>query len=402
MAALAASQLVSSLGGQMTWLALPWFVLVTTGSASRMALVFAVEVLPIALFGILSGTVVQRWGTRKTMLISDAAAAPLIALVPLLHAAGVLSFGLLLAVVFAIGTFAAPYFSSTRLILAEILGDDEQQVAQGNSLLEGAIELSGFAGPALAGVLIGTIGATNVLWIDAASYVVSFLLIALFVRPTVPVSPVKEERGTLAGLRFIVGDRLLRSVAGVSFLFGVFMPLLFVALPVMAYERFDGRPQAAGWLFAAWGAGSVAGSVLAYRAAGRIAPLQLARAAAVLCVLPLWALPVTLPLGAVAASIFACAFFVPAINAPVLGLFTLRTPTELRGKVMTALFTTNSIARPASFALSGPLLHLAGLTGAFLILAGGLSTAALILAIATRHADVAHLRPTLGEEARAV
>jgi len=69
--ALTVAQLISALGSQMTWLALPWFVLVTTGSASRMAVVFAVEVLPVALFGLLSGTVVQRWGTRRTMLVAE-------------------------------------------------------------------------------------------------------------------------------------------------------------------------------------------------------------------------------------------------------------------------------------------------------------------------------------------
>ena len=164
-----------------------------------MALVFAVEVLPVALFGIVSGSVVQRWGTRRTMLVADAAAAPLIALVPLLHAVGALSFGLLLAIVFAISTFAAPYFSSTRLLLAEILGDDERALAQGNSLLEGTIQLSGFVGPALAGVLIGTLGATTVLWIDAASYVVSFLLLWLFVPRAEPAQPGRRRTRSTCG-----------------------------------------------------------------------------------------------------------------------------------------------------------------------------------------------------------
>ena len=45
------AELVSSFGSQMTFLALPWFVLVTTGSAARMGIVLAVELLPIALLG---------------------------------------------------------------------------------------------------------------------------------------------------------------------------------------------------------------------------------------------------------------------------------------------------------------------------------------------------------------
>jgi predicted MFS family arabinose efflux permease len=386
--ALTAAQLISSLGTQMTWLALPWFVLVTTGSASRMAVVFAVEVLPVALFGLLSGTVVQRWGTRRTMLVADAAAAPLIALVPILHAAGVLSFGLLLVIVFAISTFATPYFSSTRLLVAEILRDDERGVAQANSLLEGTIQLAGFAGPALAGVLIGTLSATSVLWIDACSYLVSFLLLVAFVPRIAAPPPSDEATGVLAGLRFILRDRLLRAIGGVSFLFGIFVPFLFVALPVLALEEYDGSPQAAGWLFAAWGGGAVAGSVLAFRASATTTPLRLAVVASVLCALPLWLLVPTPPLWLAVAAIFACSFFVPAINVPVLSLFTLRTPPALRGKVMTALITSNGLARPLSFALAGPLLHAAGLTGVFVIVAAGVSfgAACFVAAVASQGA----------------
>jgi len=78
------AEALSSLGSRMTWLALPWFVLVTTGSPTRMGIVFAVEVVPMALFGIPSGAAVQRFGARRTMLVCDAARAPLVALVPLI------------------------------------------------------------------------------------------------------------------------------------------------------------------------------------------------------------------------------------------------------------------------------------------------------------------------------
>ena len=378
-AALVAGQFVSSLGSQMTWLALPWFVLVTTGSASRMGVVFAVEVLPIALFGVVSGGVVQRYGARSTMLVADLVAAPLIALVPLLQALGKLSFGLLLVIVFAIGSFSTPYFSSTRLILPEIVGEDERTVAQANSVMEATTQLSGFAGPALAGVLIGVMGATNVLWLDAGSYLVSFLLLALFVQRRAAAPPVEDaERGVLAGIRFILRDRLLRVILGVSSVFGVFIPFLFAALPVLAYERYGGHAEIAGWLFAAWGGGSVAGSVVAYRAAGRIAPLSLAAIASVGCVLPLWALVFSMPAVFVVLAIALSSFFVPAINAPVLGLFTLRSPPALRGKVMTGLVTANGLARPLSYAVSGWLLHLAGITGVFLVVAVGMTMAVTV------------------------
>ena len=136
--ALLAAELVSRGGSQMTFLALPWFVLATTGSPAKMGIVLAVELLPMALLGIPSGTLVTRIGARLTMLVADLARVPLMAALPILHSAGMLSFPLLLVLVAAFGCFNAPYFASQRVILPELLGNDEQTIAQASSVLEGA------------------------------------------------------------------------------------------------------------------------------------------------------------------------------------------------------------------------------------------------------------------------
>jgi len=62
----------------------------------------------------------------------------------------------------------------------------------------------------------------------------------------------------------------------------------------------------------------------------------------------------------------------------VLGLFTLRSPPALRGKVMTGLVTANGLARPLSYAVSGWLLHLTGITGVFLVVAVGMTMAVTV------------------------
>src|SRR4051794_28801699 len=178
--ALTAAELISRLGSQFTNLALPWFVLVTTGSATKMGIVFAVELVPFVLFGVPAGAIVDRLGPRTTMLVSDLARAPIIALVPFLHAVGGLSYGIILAVAAAHGLFSTAYFTCQRVAIPSIVGTDEQLVARANSLLEGATNFTNFAGPGLAGVLISLIGATNVMWIDALSYLVSFALVLVF------------------------------------------------------------------------------------------------------------------------------------------------------------------------------------------------------------------------------
>ena len=120
--ALVSAEVISSLGSQMTFLALPWFVLQTTGSPTKMGVVLAAELAPIAVLGIPSGAVIARYGARRTMIVSDLARAPLIASIPLLHELGRLTFPLLLVLVACFGAFLAPYFASQRLILPELVG----------------------------------------------------------------------------------------------------------------------------------------------------------------------------------------------------------------------------------------------------------------------------------------
>ena len=146
LAALVVAELVSLTGSAMTFVALPWFVLVTTGSTAKMGWVLAAELIPVGVFGIPAGTLVARLGAKRTMNISDAARGPLIALVPILHWSGDLSFPLLLAITFATGCFLAPYYASARLILPEVIGEHEQLVAQGSAFVQMVTQLTQLGG----------------------------------------------------------------------------------------------------------------------------------------------------------------------------------------------------------------------------------------------------------------
>src|SRR5215218_5543877 len=245
---LVVAEIVSVLGTRMTYLALPWFVLVTTGSAGKMTVVLAAEMVPMALFGIPSGTLVQRLGSRTTMLLSDFARAPLLAAIPLLHATGVLTFPLLLGIVFLLGCFMPPYFASQRTILPELVGENERLMSQSNSLIEGGSAFAALAGPALAGVLIPFLDAPNILYVDAATYLVSFLLVLAFVPQRKPVAA-GQEHGVLAGLTFMLRDRLLGPLAVTVVAFGFLGAALTAALPVYAFDEFDGSSTIAGLFY---------------------------------------------------------------------------------------------------------------------------------------------------------
>src|SRR3954470_12571191 len=150
LAGLIAAELVSLTGSSMTFVALPWFVLATTGSTAKLGWVMAAQLLPIAIFGIPAGSLIARIGAKRTMLLSDAIRGPLMLVLPILHHSGHLSFPALLAATFAIGSFTAPYYASSRLVVPEVAGEDEQAVASVNAVLSAAGQVTQLAGPVLA------------------------------------------------------------------------------------------------------------------------------------------------------------------------------------------------------------------------------------------------------------
>jgi MFS family permease len=392
--ALTTAELISTLGSALSGLALPWFVLVTTHSTSRMGLVFAAELLPFVLFGLHASLVVDRLGPRTTMLVADLARAPVIALVPFLHAIGGLSYAIILAVAFAIGLFSTAYFTCQRALIPAIVGTDEQAVSQANTFLEGATNFTNFAGPAIAGVLIGVVGATNVMWIDAGSFLASFALVGVFVRVVRVVHDKEETGGVLAGLAYIARDSFVRRAVLSPFLFGAAFPLVFASFPVIAYRDYHHNPRVAGLLLAAYGGGSVVGSFATYAALAQFKSRSIAIVAAIGIAAPFWLLVPHVPLALMVAALAVIGFANPMTNAPYFGILTTRVPPALFPKVIQAIIVSNQVIRPAAYAAAGFLFASLGLhtVYAFAAFVASLASLNFILAVL---AD----RPVVAQEA---
>jgi predicted MFS family arabinose efflux permease len=377
--ALVIAETVSMIGTRMTYLALPWFVLVTTGSPGKMSLVLAAEILPMAVLGVPSGALVQRLGSRTTMLASDLVRVPILASVPLLHASGHLTFPLLLAIVALLGCFAPPYFAAQRTILPELVGEDERRMSQANSAVEGGTAFAALVGPALAGVLIPFLGAANVLYVDAATYLVAFLLVLVFV-PRRKSLVQGATSGVLAGLRFLVHDRLLAPMGVTMVVFGLFSAGLSAGLPVYAFDEFDGSSRIAGLFYAALGAGAIVGTVLAVLVVRSVAPLRLAAYGILAFSIPLWVMPLLPPWPVVFVALFVATLFAPLVNGPIIAVITARTPVELRPKVMTAIISASTIAAPLGFLIAGQVLERWGVVPLFTAVVAGITWMAIAFA----------------------
>src|SRR5262249_33557091 len=163
----------------------------------------------------------------------------------------------LLVLVFVLGLFSAPYFAAQRVILPELFGTDEKVVAQASALFGGVTHLTLIIGPALGGVLVSAFGAPAVLVVDAATYVVAFVLVLTLVQAGKPVPQDESSRGLLAGVRFVARDRILGPMALTAILLDAAVGALFTSLPALAFVRFHRDALIAGFLFTAFGIGAL-------------------------------------------------------------------------------------------------------------------------------------------------
>jgi len=361
--ALLAAEVISTTGAQMTWLALPWFVLVTSGSATHTTFVVAAEVIGLALLGLPGGRVLGRLGARRTMMLCDACRAPLMLVIPVLHWTVGVSFALLLAVAFALGAFAAPHFAAEKVIVPELIGEDEQRVGEANALFQGANRATILVGPALAGILIGLIGAAPVLVIDAATYVVALGLVAIFVPSRPPVQQDEEHRSVRAGLRFIKGDRLLRVWWPTFALGDAAWTAFFISVPVLVLDRFGHHASIAGLLIASFGVGALIGNAISFKyLTRRFAGLAVIATFAIFQALPLWFLWLPLPAIGLAALILASGIANGLVNPSLHTITTLRVPAPLRPNVLTTAMVGWAVVNPLGLFVTGPVLDAFGTT----------------------------------------
>ena len=380
--ALLARETISLAGSQMTWVALPWFVLTTTGSATRMAIVVGVEAAALGIFGFAAGNVAARLGPRRTMIVCDAARAPLMAAIPLLHALDLLSFPLLLALVFAVGAFGTPSFASKAAIVPAIVGEDEGAVGEANALLQIATRAPLILGPPLAGVLIGVVGATTVLVIDAATFAVGALLIALFVRVGRAIEETEESRGLAAGVRFLLGERLLRPWSIAIVVGDVAWTAFFVAMPFLVLTRYGDHPEMLGWILGGFGVGAVIGNLVIFRIVRNVDRLLIGSIGELTTVAPAWLFLLDVPPGVLVAALVAAGLSNGVVNAPIWTIFTLRTPPALRAKSWAAIVASTALLGPVVLLGTGPALDSVGLNETLFVICAGLTTAALLFTVA--------------------
>lgn len=255
---------ISQIGDQMALIALPWFVLETTGSPLLTGVAGAVTLLPSFIGGLFGGILVDRCGYQRISIVADFVSAVGVGLIPLLYSTIGLAFWQLLVLMVLRMLLVVPGLTARRALLPSIAQATGIALGRVTAVYESLQNGALLAGPPLAGLLIALFGAISVLWLDAISFVISALLIAWGIpnlRTGTPLlKPLRHE--LLAGFLVVWRDRVLLLLALNLAAANILSNALFgVVLPVFA-TIISGRPTDLGLLMAAYGFGTLVGIAL--------------------------------------------------------------------------------------------------------------------------------------------
>ncbi|HEX4745267.1 MAG TPA: MFS transporter [Gaiellaceae bacterium] len=360
---------ISLAGNAVAQLAIPWFVLTTTGSATYTALAVFFNFLPIVLAALFGGVVVDRLGFRVSSIAADLASSAAVAAIPLLHSTVGIELWQLMALVFLGALLDAPGATARAALLPDLAENAGIRLERASGIRSGIQQGSQLLGAPIGGILIATAGATNALWLNAASFLVSAALVALFV--AAPDGEADEDVGRgfftelVAGLRFVWNERILRALVLTVLLTNLLDAPLPVVMAVFAESEY-GSAADLGLMYGAFGGAALVGS-LAYGWRGhrlRRRPLFLVSFTAIPA---MYLVLATLPSLPVAIAALALVGLISGPLNPLIFTVTAEmVPAELRGRVFGAVRGGAWAAIPLGILLGGVLVEALGVAVTFL------------------------------------
>ncbi|MEU1852894.1 MFS transporter [Streptomyces sp. NPDC019990] len=340
-----AAMAVSLAGTRISVVALPWFVLVTTGSATQTGLVAFCEMAPYVVVKAFTGPLVDRIGPRAVSWTTDLASAIAAAAVPLLHALELLSFPLLLVLVALIGAARGPGDLAKEVMVPEAAECGRVPLERATGLAGVTERLASTVGLAAGGSLVAVLGPLTGLAVNAGCFALGSVIIKLALPRGMghtieeAPSPAGETgpgywRRFGEGFTFLRGEPLLLTVivmVGITNLLDA--AINSVLVPVWARESGNG-PTSIGAMGSVMGAAAVGGSLIAAVVAHRLRRRVVVLGGFLLAGAPRFLiLAFDAPLGAVLA-VFAVSGFGAGFVNPVLGAVLVeRVPRRMLGRV---------------------------------------------------------------------
>jgi len=363
-------QLISLSGTWMQTVAAIWVVLSLTGSGVAVGLTTALQFLPMLLIGAWGGLLADRIPKRRLLIATQALMAiPALGLFAV-TATGVVTPWMVYLAVFAMGAVNAIDNPTRQSFVIEMVGAD--RVVNAVSLNSVIVQAARIVGPAVAGILIATVGVVPCFALNALTFVAMIFALWRMDPERLYAPPVAErEPGAIrAGLRYVLRTPELAVPLALMALVGTLGFNFQVVLPLLAKFSFDSGAMTYATLVSAMAVGSIVGALVnGHR--GRTGPRLIAGGALAFGVAALWAaamptlafeVPALMLLGAASVT------FAATINSTL----QLAVAPEMRGRVMALYSVVFLGSTPIGAPLAGWLaqsydprvaLLLAGISG---------------------------------------
>jgi MFS family permease len=376
----------------MTFIAIPLFVLATTGSGTQTGLVAAAEAVGLLASSALAGPLVDRHSAQHMSALSDLCTAVALAAIPAAHALDVLSLPILVVVALSIGLGRGPARSAKQVLLPKTIRLAGTSVERGTGAQESMFHIGDLFGAPLGGLLIALLGPTSVLLIDAATVLAAAALVWAFVPGAEPSSPnvtstlsqpgwdrLRQYLTELTGaVRLIRADRLLFAATWLATVMNALYTAWFaVLLPGYgALVWHDSR--LVGLAMAAIAAGALLGSVIYGWIGARISRWALLTGGFLLSGPTTYLILAADPHPAVLLLLLGLTGIASGPLNPVFAAVKFaRVPHSHRGRVFGAVAALAQAAMPVGTLAAGILLDLLGLTTAVMVL----GIAALVITV---------------------
>jgi MFS family permease len=260
-----AGQVISSLGSSVTGFALPLLVYKLTGSALNLALSTALNMIPYLLFGLVIGVWVDRVDRRRLMIAADIGRALMIALIPLLDAAGLLAIAWLYVVIFVNATLAICFDAASFAAIPSLVDRDNLVTANGRILA--SYSMAGIIGPLLAGVLLSVVSLPLLFTGDALSFLVSAVSLA-YVRSSFNAATSGEKATSVRsaireGLQYVLTHPVIRWIILLSVLVNLVVATVYTQFVLFAKTVLAVTDTQLGIIYAAAGLSVVLASLAA-------------------------------------------------------------------------------------------------------------------------------------------
>ncbi|HEX9438977.1 MAG TPA: MFS transporter, partial [Roseiflexaceae bacterium] len=253
-------QTISNLGSSVTMFALPLLVFKLTGSALNLGISTATTFLPYLLFGLIIGAWVDRVNRKQLMIATDIGRALMIASIPLLDALGMLSIWWIYAAGFINATLTIGFDSSEFAAIPNLVAQDDLVTANGR--IQASYSAASVIGPLLAGLLVALVPISELLLIDASSFLVSAFSLALIginfsASPGVGRAASSIRQDIVEGLRYVLSHPVLRNISLMMALVNFVASTTYAQLVLFAKERLSASDTQVGLLYSAGSAGVV-------------------------------------------------------------------------------------------------------------------------------------------------